>query len=274
MRQLCIVLSFLAAMMTLQAQQDGDLVHTVDAGDTLISIASAYGVTLDQLLSLNGLDLDAILPIGRRLIVIPDAGQPEDAEEPDDSVKAEGGSVDTVSVEGLPPAPVAEADAPMMDPADISPQLCVAMFADDNQNGMRDPGEAFLKDGTVLLLDGDGAEQLRYGADGESEPHCLRDLSPQVFQIEGVAPAGYGLTNSASLRLDLRDGGIVRVEFGAKRGLVTSVHSAPDPPAKDETQPGDGEAAILRELSGLFVLALAGVVLFSGMIVSLFLRIR
>ena len=274
MRQLCIVLGLLAAMMTLQAQEDGDLVHTVDAGDTLISIASAYGVTLDQLLSLNGLDPDAILPIGRRLIVIPDAGQSEDDDEPDEVVNADEGAVDTASVEGLPSAPVVEADAPMMDPADVRPQLCVGIFVDDNQNGMRDPGEALLKDGLVLLLDGNGAERLRYTTVGESEPYCLRDLDPQVLQIEGVAPAGYGLTTSANLHLDLHDGSVVQVEFGAKQGLESSVYPAPDSPATDETQSGDSETALLRELSGLFVLALAGFVLVSGMIVAIVLRIR
>lgn len=276
MRRLCSALIWLAAIMTVGAQTNGDLVHTVDAGETLISIASAYGVSLERLLELNQLDPEAILPIGRRLIVIPEGatGDDEDLAAEDLEAEAAERAISRISVAGLPPAPIAAAAAPMMDPADISPRLCFAVFADANQNGLREPGEDYLGNAEILLLDEAGAEALQYLTDGQSEPHCLRDLSPKSYVINAAAPAGFGLTSAASLRLDLRAGSEAVVEFGAKQGFEAETNPPLGPVAPDETQSGIDEPSILREISGIFVLTLAGLVFFSGMVVSIFLRGR
>ena len=277
MRRLCIALAWLAAFMTAGAQSNGDLVHTVDAGETLISIAGAYGVSLEQLLTLNGLDPDAILPIGRRLIVIPEGQLADDEDQAPENAEAEetaAATISTTSVAGLPPAPIVAASAPMLDPAAISTRLCVAVFADANHNGMREPGEDYLGAANVLLLDANETNVLDYGTDGQSEPYCRRDLPRQLYGIRATAPDGLGLTGAASLRLDLRDGGDILVEFGAAPGLDAAVAPLPQPAAPDESSPDIPRPAILRELSGLFALILAGLVLGSGIVVSIFLRGR
>jgi len=265
------------ALAPLQAQPEDDIVHTVSAGDTLISIALAYGVTLDQLLTLNALDPEALLQIGQRLLVI---RAPEYAEDPEadeavaeDETAAEnavGGNVDRGD---LPPAPVVEADAPMRDPADISAQLCYAVFRDDNQNGMMDAGEGMLPDATVRLLDMQGVEQLRYMTDG-SEPVCQRSLARTLYLIEGAAPPGFGLTSASRLRLDLRSGGAVKVEFGAKSGLETATLAPLEAESGAAAGLSEKPRSLLRELSGLFALGLAAIVFVSGMALALFLRGR
>ena len=278
MIRLCIFVLCLAAAASLQAQANDDIVHTVAAGETLTLIANAYGVTLERLLSLNELDPDAYLQIGQRLLVIPadEIAQPE-GEAEDEAEAAEGDEAEAAlplpSV-NAPHAPVAQADAPMMDPADISPQLCFALFEDENQNGHREPGERYLEAGRILLLDAAGGEALSYTTDGESEPYCRRDLARDLYQLELRPPDGYGATSAASLQIDLRAGGSVNVEFGAKSGLeafiVPTAEASPaGPPVVDE-----GESSLLQEASGIFVLALAGVVLIGGLIVSLLLRGR
>lgn len=276
MRRLCIALIGLAAIMTATAQENGDLVHTVDAGETLISIANAYGVSLEQLLDLNALDPDAILPIGRELVVIPEGDLVAEEAQADENPETEAAAVAirTTSFEGLPPAPVAAADAPMIDPADTRPRLCLAVFADANQNGLREPGDEYLADATIQLLDEVAAEIWQYRTDGQSEPHCLRDLQGQVYEIKAVAPAGFGLTGAAGLRLDLRRGGDVQLEFGAVPGLESAVGPLPQPVALDGATAGADRSSVLRELSGLFVLMLAGLVFVSGMVVAIFLRGR
>lgn len=282
MIRLCIFVLCLAAAASLQAQANDDIVHTVAAGETLTLIANAYGVTLERLLSLNELDPDAYLQIGQRLVVIPadEIAQPEGEAEDEDEDEDEADAAEEAeaalplpSVDS-PHAPVAQADAPMMDPADISPQLCFALFEDDNQNGHREPGERYLEAGRILLLDAAGGEALSYTTDGESEPYCRRDLARDLYQLELRPPDGYGATSAASLQIDLRAGGSVNVEFGAKRGLETFIvptaeASPAGPPVVDE-----GESSLLQEASGIFVLALAGVVLIGGLIVSLLLRGR
>ena len=269
-----------ALFLQAQPEENVDIIHTVGSGDTLISIAHAYGVTLDQLLSLNDLDPEALLQIGQRLLVIPAPDFTEDDGEPAPDEDEKGESSESVAPLGgdlesgdLPPAPVAEADAPMLDPADIRPQLCVAVFEDLNQNGMREPNERPLADASIRLLDEADVERLFHTTDG-GEPFCTGRLERKFYTIEGGAPPGFGLTSAARLRLDLRSGGLARLEFGAKQGVETA--SAPPPATYVIEDEGASESprSLLRELSGLFALGLAAVVFCSGMAVSLFIRWR
>ncbi len=51
--------------------EEGRVVHTVEAYHTLSTIGRAYGVSVDTLLSLNGLQIDWPLQIGQQLLVDP-----------------------------------------------------------------------------------------------------------------------------------------------------------------------------------------------------------
>lgn len=54
------------------------ITHTVNSGDTLASIATGYGVNMNEIMSLNGLDKSSILQIGQVLtIATPDPNAPE-----------------------------------------------------------------------------------------------------------------------------------------------------------------------------------------------------
>lgn len=277
MRRVLIVIAWLALGSALNlAQSDGeDLVHAVGAGDTLISIAQAYGVTLDQLLTLNELDPEALLQIGQRLLVM---RAPEYADDGGESAAGEDEIAEDASAIGdslaraeLPPAPVAQADAPMRDPADISPQLCFSVFQDENQNGMMERGEELLGGATIRLLEGEAVERLRYTTDGAAEPFCRRDLERKRYMIEVEAPPGYDWTSETRLRIDLRRGGAVRVDFGAKRYRENASIQPPASASADDERLEEEPRSLLRELSGLFALGLAVVVLSSGLAVSVFL---
>lgn len=50
---------------------DGRVIHEVQAYQSLITIAQAYGVTVDQILALNGLQKDWPLQIGQKLLIEP-----------------------------------------------------------------------------------------------------------------------------------------------------------------------------------------------------------
>ena len=270
----------LAALALAQPEDDADLFHTVEAGDTLISIAFAYGVTLDQLLTLNDLRPEALLQIGQRLLVIP-AGEPAEGDSEPDVKSGDEAASTEIALDGaierddLPPAPVVEADAPMRDPADIRPQLCFAVYQDDNQNGMIDPGEAPLPGATIrLLADDDDLELSRYSTDAAAEPICARNLERRLYILEAEPPPGFGLTLSSRLRIDLRTGGRVEADFGAKQGFepgaVPPLASAGE---NDSREPAEARS-LLRQLSGLFALGMAVIVFFSGLAVSLFVRGR
>ncbi len=55
---------------------DGSLVHEVQTGQTLIGVATVYGIELNDLLSLNNLTMDSILQPGDRILIRPAAATP------------------------------------------------------------------------------------------------------------------------------------------------------------------------------------------------------
>lgn len=63
------VLGPVAQLVTATPQADGSVVHTVEEGQTLWTIAAIYGIDLAQLLSLNSLAEDSFVHAGDRLTV-------------------------------------------------------------------------------------------------------------------------------------------------------------------------------------------------------------
>ena len=55
---------------------DGKIIHTVQPYEALITIAEAYKVTVDTILSLNGIQADWPLQIGQKLLISPGSATP------------------------------------------------------------------------------------------------------------------------------------------------------------------------------------------------------
>ncbi len=58
-------------VLTSTPDADGRIVHEVQAYQTLSTIASAYGVSVERILALNGLQIDWPLQIGQKLLISP-----------------------------------------------------------------------------------------------------------------------------------------------------------------------------------------------------------
>jgi LysM repeat protein len=58
-------------VFTVTPGADGEIIHTVKAGQSLISISQAYSITLTTLLELNGLNKDAVIHPGDQFIIRP-----------------------------------------------------------------------------------------------------------------------------------------------------------------------------------------------------------
>ncbi len=63
--------SGVAFVVPQSGKDDGEIKHTVGSGDTLASIAVAYGVPVTELLELNGLNRGSFLQIGQVLTIVP-----------------------------------------------------------------------------------------------------------------------------------------------------------------------------------------------------------
>lgn len=247
-------------------QKDGSIVHKVQSGDTIDSIAVAYGITRDELLELNNLDRGAFLQIGQKLLVKPadeDSNDNEDSSEDSNAETAEntndtedtGNSNDTsdseadnasdaevevemtpevtaeprLSPEDAPPAPVVAAALSSADPAAITSSVCVLLYDDVNANRIQE-NEEMLLPGATIMLNLDGESIGTYETDGASEPYCFADLTAGNYVASASAPTGYGLTTPDQLRLHVAPGTKLNVAFGAAAGITPLV-----PPPADST---------------------------------------
>lgn len=256
-------------------ESNGGITHIVRSGDNLSQIALAYGVRVEDIRDLNNLDHLDLLQPGQTLVIV--AAQPvaEAEAEADGDAQAADAPIERTLPAIAAPAPVIEADAPPFDPTRFDAAVCLGMFGDDNQNGALDPGEGYLEAGDIILKDEAGSEAANYTTDGRSEPFCIEDLAPRTYIVKATAPDGYGLTASTSLHVNLEDGGRVNVHFGAKQGLKAFVIPTAAPhKIEDALEPMSAGDSLLMELSGLFVVGLAGIVLLGGLFAALLMRMR
>jgi LysM repeat protein len=294
------------------AQADGSIVHTVQAGDTIDSIAVAYGVTRTDIMTLNNISDPRIISLGQKLTIKPPpAGSQPTAEPPADNSSAEPSQTEEAVVIGAAPpdttaaepttdsaapaespteaptqppqptaplatAPVVVAQSGGIDPASTEAQVCVLLFDDENQNRIQESGESLLPGGTITLaLGSDNVGS--YTTDGSSEPHCFDNLAAGDYIALASAPSGYGLTTPDQLRLQAKPGPAISIAFGAAQGVQPpAVPPVDNSAVVDETvqnETASNNNSLLSNL-GLIVFGLAAVVLIGGVGITLFLRRR
>lgn len=292
------------------AQPDGSIIHTVQPGDTIDSIAYAYGLTRKQLMELNQLQSANFIFPGQKLIIKP-ADTPAAAATAEQPVEAAAATTvpattaplvePTVAQAAeatiapaeppaeqpaqppsptaiLPTAPVVVAQAGSIDPSVVTAQVCVTLFNDANQNRIQEPGEELLAGGKIDLQQS-GAAVATYQTDGVGEPHCFDSLAAGDYVAVGAPPSGYGLTTPDQLRVRLNAGARIDLTFGAAEGvqpaqpLPADAGGAPAEPSAESAPPQTLAEQILS-MSGLIVFGLAGLVLVGGIGASLLLRRR
>ncbi len=167
--------------------------------------------------------------------------------------------------------------ASALDPGLTSASICVIFFDDANQDRIQDGGEEVLAGGQILLTrDGAPAGQHQTGSD--PDPYCFTELMPGSYDLQGVAPTGYGLTTPDQLHVSSYAGAQINVAFGAAAGVApvepppadASTSGATATPAGDSSAANNG----LPNNIGLIVFGVAGIVLIGGMGITMLLLRR
>jgi LysM repeat protein len=178
------------------AANGGRISHIVKAGDTLFALALQYGVPVDQIMALNGLEPDSRIALGRELIIaLPEAKPPAPAQ----------------PVTGNPFSSTGS-------PGSGRGAICLQPFVDNDANGLLLSGEvplavAGLQVKILNAQDEVVAEQTLDAGGGET---CFADLPATTYRVLAALPIGYLPTQQSRWSISLPSDAIVAVPFGVQ----------------------------------------------------------
>jgi LysM repeat protein len=218
---------------------DGAVVHVVASGETLFGIALQYGVSVDQILSLNvgSIPDNMWITTGQELVIsIPQ----------------------TPPTSTPPPVP----PTPEPSPTPLTGSICVLAFHDrDGDSFRQEATEEALPNAAFSLADSAGLLG-EYATDGLSEPYCFTGLNPGSYRVSMEPPTGYASSGPSYMAVSLSESTTTEVVLGAQRGEgveETPTEEAPD----DDPSDGSAWAGVLRwgaRIGGILMLVLAAAV--------------
>ena len=199
-----------ASYQTPTPNVDGQILYTVQEGDSCTRIFLLTGVTIDQLIALNDLGSECSLFTGQQLLI----GTVAPA---------------TATLEGTQVLPTP--GAPTATPFSGNGELCVVLFEDLDGNQMRAETEFYLAGGVISVNNrvGTYSETMEtVGGDPDLvEPACLQDIPEGEYNLSMGIPEGYNATTSLNLTLEVSAGDTVWVDFGAQPG--SEIVNPPEP---------------------------------------------
>ncbi|MEZ4642970.1 MAG: LysM peptidoglycan-binding domain-containing protein [Chloroflexota bacterium] len=180
---------------TATPDEAGVIYVEVQPNDSLWNIAAQAGLTLNQLLELNGLSENAFIQPGQRLIV------------------GYGPPPATATAE---PLPTATLPPPTPHPTQPSPRtaICLLAYHDQNRDGVHDATET-LRPAVAFTIFNETAVVANYITDGLSEPYCVEGLSKGQYHITRSIGPNEVLTNDGNWAIRLRQGDVALLEFGS-----------------------------------------------------------
>jgi LysM repeat protein len=213
---------------------DGRIVYIVQQDDTLWRIAAIAGLSLEELMALNGIQPGDFLTPGTELFL--GSAGPQGAQ-------GDGGDVQAEPTE-IPLTPT-----PNVGTGDI----CVLLFEDFNGNGRLEEDEPALAGGqiSVVALTGDlVGDYTTEVLDLELTPsgYCFEELSNGDYNVSAAAPPNYNATTGLNVPVTLGPGEIQYLQFGAQPGSAIG---------GENDGSGGGRSALLGVV-GLVLLAAAG----------------
>lgn len=244
--------------------ETGAIVVIVQPGESLWIIAARAGLTLADLLALNGLTEQSVINPGDRIIIgqaAPEVATPEEA------------------------APATPLPPPTLRPTEARPEaaVCLSAFDDVNRNGIHDAGEP-LRAGVAFTIYNTQAVVANYITDGRQEPKCLGGLWPGEYRITRSVAPGEILTTEGDWHLNLSGGSDLYQAFGSFIGATqTAVPAAPGgqetlaqtpasplpSPSASQPLPPSAENLLDPRLFGVIALFLGGLLLLGAVLILL-----
>ena len=211
---------------------DGQILYTVEEGDNCTRIYILTGVSIDELIALNGLDDDCSIVPSQQLIL---------------------GTVAPATATPEGPTPTPTQALPTPTPFEGNGMVCVVLYDDQNGNMMRDETEFYLAGGVVSInnrlgtysetIDTVGGDPALY--EELEDLACFENVPEGEYNISMGIPEGYNATTSMNYAMTVSAGDTIVIDFGAQPG--SQLNDA-------DTGSGGGRSPLLLVI-GLFLLA-------------------
>lgn len=210
-----------ATFQTPTPNAEGQIIYTVQEGDTCTRIFLLTGVTIDELVTLNNLDAECSLFPSQNLLL---------------------GTVEPRTATPSGPTPTPTMPGPTPTPFEGTAELCVVLFEDLDGNQMRSEGEFYLSGGVISVNNrvGTYSETMEtIGGDPNLfalecftadciEFQCFEDLPEGDYNLSMGIPEGYLATTSLNLALEVTAGDTIMIDFGAQPSIQAPAEDAPD----------------------------------------------
>lgn len=226
-----------AAYQTPTPNVEGQIIYTVQEGDSCTRVYLLTGVSIDRIISLNNLTDECILTPGQKLVIA---------------------TVEPATATPEGPAPTPTPGPPTPTPFDGNAEVCVVLFEDLDGNQMRGENELYLEGGVASISNRAGtfSETLETvgGSPDLVEPACFENVPEGDYNLSMGIPDGTIPTTSLNVPLEVNAGDTIVIDFGAQ---PSSQHPTVSDPAQ-----GGGRSPLLLVIGILFLAGGAGLAFF------------
>ena len=215
---------------------DGRIIYIAKAHDTAWTIAAIFGISLDELKTLNKWGDNPIIQPGQEVVL------------------GYAGPVEPTSVFGPTATPELLLPTPSQKPG--NGDLCVILYNDRNGDSLRQADEPSIPGGAISVSESFGPVSKTATTGTGLDPICFQGLPEGNYNVTVAAPSGYNPTTATNRTISLKAGDTITMDFGAQANSETIVQ-APAPQ-------GSGKSPLLGILGGLLLLVGVGVGLLAG----------
>jgi len=174
------------------AGPDGRILYEVQPGDNCTSISLRMGISIEDIVLLNGMRGGECAPIAGTMLIV-------------------GTAAPTITPSGPTPTPT---DVIQGTPFAGTGEVCIRLYNDVDGNAMAEDGEESIPGGAVSLTDRTG-KVSKTGSTGPA-PTCFTELPEGDYSISLAVPEGYNPTTRTTYELRVRAGDQSLLEFGAQ----------------------------------------------------------
>ena len=211
---------------------DGRIFYIVQENDSCLRIQLLTGVTVEQLRTLNKLDQDCTLAMGKELLLA---------------------IITPVPTMTTNPAVTATPLLPTATPAKGEGKICLLLYNDINGNGFQEETELLLDGGAVSITDREGKISKTGMTSANVDTPFCEQVPEGEYNISIAIPDGYNPTTYTSLSIPVQAGNQGFADFGAQ---ISSKAPEPAPVAPGEPPPKPEENNLMLALMGSLLLIL------------------